>query len=208
MKILVVAATDFEIADTKKIEQQNKKSSFLVTGVGMTLTAYSLTKELLTAKYDLVINAGIAGSFNKQLLIGDVTAVDNDFFAELGAENDEGFISFPEMKLPGSYSFLNKNSIKSKSYQQLKKVNAATVNKVHGNEQSIKNFLAIHDSVIETMEGAAVAMVCEKENIPYVQIRSISNYVTKRNTNEWNIPLAINNLNITLVKILNELHEN
>jgi futalosine hydrolase len=208
MKILVVAATDFEIADTKKIEQQNKKSSFLVTGVGMTLTAYSLTKELLTAKYDLVINAGIAGSFNKQLLIGDVTAVDNDFFAELGAENDEGFISFPEMKLLGSYSFLNKNSIKSKSYQQLKKVNAATVNKVHGNEQSIKNFLAIHDSAIETMEGAAVAMVCEKENIPYVQIRSISNYVTKRNTNEWNIPLAINNLNITLVKILNELHEN
>jgi futalosine hydrolase len=58
------------------------------------------------------------------------------------------------------------------------------------------------------MEGAAIAMVCEKENIPYLQVRSISNYVTKRNTNEWNIPLAIKNLNASIIKIINELHEN
>jgi futalosine hydrolase len=208
MKILVVAATDFEIAETKLTFRQNKSIHFLITEVGMTLTAYTLTKELLTNKYDLVINAGIAGSFSKQISIGEVAAIENDFFAELGAENDEEFIPFPKMNLPGAYSFINKNTISSKTYQQLKKVKAATVNKVHGNEESITKFLSVHHVDIESMEGAAVAMVCEKENMPYFQIRSISNYVTKRNINEWNVPYAIKNLNSTLIKILNELHEN
>jgi len=208
MKILVVAATEFEITETKSSFQQSKSIRFLITEVGMTLTSYSLTKELLTNQYDLVINVGIAGAFNKQLSIGEVTAVENDFFAELGAENGDEFIPFSNMNLPGTYSFTNKNFSSIKTYQQLKKVKAATVNKVHGNEESIREFLSIHHVDIESMEGAAVAMVCEKENTPYLQIRSISNYVTNRNTSEWKIPCAIKNLNSILVKILNELHEN
>ncbi len=208
MKILVVAATEFEISNLKLFFVNDNSIHFLTTEVGMTSTAYYLTKELLMNKYDLVINIGIAGSFNKQLSIGEITSVENDFFAELGAENDDEFIPFPKMNLPGAYSFKNKNAISSKTYQQLKKVKAATVNKVHGNEASINKFLSIHNVDIESMEGAAVAMVCEKDNIPYVQIRSISNYVTKRNTSEWNISLAIKNLNTSLINILNELHEN
>jgi futalosine hydrolase len=38
-----------------------------------------------------------------------------------------------------------------------------------------------------------------------LQIRSISNYVELRNKENWNIPLAINNLNIELEKIINSL---
>jgi futalosine hydrolase len=55
------------------------------------------------------------------------------------------------------------------------------------------------------MEGAAFMFVCELENIPYVQIRAVSNYVEKRNREAWNIPLAIVNLNKQVFEIIDQL---
>ena len=56
------------------------------------------------------------------------------------------------------------------------------------------------------MEGAAFFYVCLQEKIPFLQIRSISNYVEKRNKSNWNIPLAIDNLNVVLLDIINSLN--
>ena len=55
------------------------------------------------------------------------------------------------------------------------------------------------------MEGAACFMVCEKFNIPCMQIRAISNKVEKRNKAHWDLPLAIKNLNATVAQIITEL---
>jgi futalosine hydrolase len=57
MKVLVVSATKNEIT-LEGIDH-------LVTGVGMVATAIELSKKLSENNYDLVINAGIAGSFNR-----------------------------------------------------------------------------------------------------------------------------------------------
>jgi len=71
MRILIVAATEIEIAATRNHYSQapvlNISIDFLVTGVGMTATAYSLTKRLSQRKYDLVINIGVAGSFRPEI---------------------------------------------------------------------------------------------------------------------------------------------
>ena len=55
------------------------------------------------------------------------------------------------------------------------------------------------------MEGAACFMVCEKFEIPCIQIRAISNKVEKRNKENWNLDLAISNLNTEVEKIINFL---
>ena len=55
------------------------------------------------------------------------------------------------------------------------------------------------------MEGASVFMVCNNFNVPCIQIRSISNKVEKRNTENWNLTLAIENLNATVKQIISEL---
>jgi futalosine hydrolase len=55
------------------------------------------------------------------------------------------------------------------------------------------------------MEGAAFLFVCENERIPYVQIRAVSNYVEKRNRDAWNIPLALSNLSLKMIEILDAL---
>jgi len=208
MKLLIVTATEAEIKllkDSCSELQQKHQINFLHTGVGMAVTAYALTKELMQNNYDLVINAGIAGSFFRGIKVGEVVMVQNELFAELGAEDDNDFIKFSEMNLPGPYAFKNAKVLSGAYYTSLKKVKAATVNKVHGSEENISAFLKLHDVELESMEGASVAMVCEAEQIPYIQIRSISNYVTKRNRDAWDIPNAIKNLNEGVKKIIEEL---
>ena len=71
MKILLVSATKFEIAPLMKLLSGKKKFGkhsvdVLITGIGMTATAFHLGK-YLNKKYDLAINAGVAGSFKKNI---------------------------------------------------------------------------------------------------------------------------------------------
>ena len=68
--------------------------------------------------------------------------------------------------------------------------------------------MCIRDSInrvnpdIESMEGAAFFMVCQKFKLPCLQIRTISNKIENRNKQNWKIELAIDNLNHSVKKIL------
>src|SRR5689334_17869328 len=98
MHILLVAATKEEIPNIE-IQSPNLEVESLITGVGMTATAYALTKALCKKKYDYAINIGLAGSFHDEIKIGDVVAVVSDMFADLGAEDGEEYLSVFEMGL-------------------------------------------------------------------------------------------------------------
>ena len=52
------------------------------------------------------------------------------------------------------------------------------------------------------MEGAALFYVCLHEQIPFLEIRAISNYVELRDPTKWDIPLAIENLTDELFRFL------
>jgi len=81
-------------------------------------------------------------------------------------------------------------------------VEGVTVNKVHGSQLSIQKVIKQFSPDVESMEGAAVSYVCMQQQIKFIQIRAISNYVEKRNKSAWNIPLAVRNLNIMLQKLV------
>lgn len=192
MKILIVAATSFEIK--KKIFPN---CDILVTGVGMLNAAVCLTQKLSDSNYDLVINMGVAGSFNSDLKIGDVIEVVEDTISELGYEDAEQFSKFNEFDL--------KTVFVNQSRTQLRKVRSITVNTVHGNEKSIAAIIKRLNPDIENMEGAAFFCVCEKFHIPSIQIRSISNKVERRNKDNWDLSLAIEQLNKEVARIITTL---
>lgn len=217
MKILIVAATKFEIEPLiKQMEisrhlndklvvcrYKNLKIDFLITGIGMVATAYHSGK-IINDSYDLALNIGICGSFNSNLEIGSVVNIVQDHFSELGAEEDEKTLSITEMGLEGKIELFNETIIKNKVLVEIPKVCGITVNTVHGNEKSIeKVFNKFHPNT-ESMEGAAFMFVCENEGIPYAQLRAVSNLVEKRNKANWNIPLAIENVNRKVLEIINE----
>ncbi|WCT12054.1 futalosine hydrolase [Mucilaginibacter jinjuensis] len=209
MHILIVAATEAEISllreshlkesqesrsknqdEDRKRTTDNRQLDFLITGVGMTATAYALGTHLVTNKYDLVINLGIAGSFDRSIALGDVVEIIEDTFSELGAEDDDCFLSLTTLGFgeitykPNGHPFLN-----------IKQVKAITVNKVHGNEASIDKIVERLNPQLESMEGAAVFYACRQAGVACVQIRAVSNYVEKRNRDAWKIGLAVKNLN-------------
>jgi futalosine hydrolase len=220
MKLLIVSATKFEVEPfLNKMDSVNAINStfisasyknhqidFLITGVGMVATAYHITKALF-AKYDLAINAGICGSFNKNMELGTVVNIYEDTFSELGAEDGDAFLSLEDLKLNGVQKVVvTPLAISNKSIDSIPKVSGITVNTTHGNEQTIEKVVERFHPYVESMEGAAFLFACEQEYIPCIQLRAVSNYVEKRNKDAWNIPLAIENLNKQLIAIINDFN--
>jgi futalosine hydrolase len=205
MQLLIIAATETEIK--LLLEKQNSFNNVqldaVISGVGMVATTLELTKALMSKKYDLVVNAGIAGAFNREINIGDVVEVCEDRFSELGIENGDKFLPAEVVNLIKIEEVVS-IAINGLSLD-LKKVSGITVNRVHGNLKSIEEVQRLYNPDVESMEGAAVLYTCKKMGVKCLQIRSISNYVELRNKENWNIPLAINNLNIELEKIINSL---
>jgi futalosine hydrolase len=213
MKILLVAATYQEIEAFIKHQTSNFNADdwlnvkphevkVIITGVGMVATAYALGQEFAKTKFDLALNVGVAGSFYRNIKIAQLVEVREDILSELGAEDDEEFISLDQLEL-GEIEF--RASEKFKIKEGFRKVTAITVNKVHGNEESIEEIRDRLNPTIETMEGAAFFYACEEANIPALQVRAISNYVEKRNKENWNIPLAVKHLNDWLIESLKNL---
>ena len=214
MNILLVSATVFEIAPLLKeinadimgktistYTYKEHQITILITGVGIAHTSYYLGKHL-TDKYDLAINAGICGSFNYEYSIGEVVQINEDCFADLGAEDDEKFLSVEELKLPGTYYVKNENISPHTFLNNIKIAKGATVNTTHGNEMNIDKFLFHTKADVESMEGAAFLFACNQSGIRCLQIRAISNYIEKRNRDKWDISLAIKNLNHFLIDLI------
>lgn len=216
MKILIVTSTRFEVQpllgqlelcsnlDGKFINcrYKNLEIDILIAGVGMVSTAYYTGKKLSNV-YDLALNIGICGSFNRNLEIGEVVNIVQDHFGDLGAEDGEQFLSIKEIGLEGDIEMFNETYIKNMVLDEIPKVCGITVNTAHGYEPSIEKVLQKFHPNTESMEGAAFMFVCENEKIPYAQIRSVSNYMERRNKTAWDIPLAFENLNNKVLEILN-----
>ncbi|MEP6676752.1 MAG: hypothetical protein ABJA78_16450, partial [Ferruginibacter sp.] len=83
MKILVVSATAMETAifSTHYQNDLNKDKysvEMLITGVGTVNTAYHLLKKVINNHFDIVIQAGIGGTFDKEIALGDVFFISED----------------------------------------------------------------------------------------------------------------------------------
>lgn len=207
MKILLVAATRAEIALLmahfglpERDFVQTKQFDVLITGVGMTATAYALGKHL-SPNYKLVLNLGIAGTFNRNTALASIVNVVSDEFSELGAENGDTFLSIDELGF-GKARYISRNNLLNSEVEKLPKVHGITVNSVHGHMDSINRVLQQCNPDVESMEGAAVIYCCEKEALPCLQIRSISNYVEPRNKEGWQIGAAIKSLNEWAIRFL------
>ncbi|HEU5054184.1 MAG TPA: futalosine hydrolase [Hanamia sp.] len=207
MNLLIVAATEFEI---EPFLQQNPTAEVLITGVGMPATIYHLTKKLLTQKYDLVLQAGIAGTFGYDFNFGDVVIAKEDTFADLGIEENGAIKTLFESGFTDKdqFPFLDgwlKNPNPHLDQYSIPLVRAVTVNKVSANNSCNEKVMKKFGAQIESMEGAAFHFVCLQQQVTFLQLRSISNFVGERDKSKWKIKEAISNLNKELLNIASNL---
>lgn len=201
MRILVVSATEPE-AGTARAFQIRHDVDILVTGVGMVATAAQTSRALAQTRYNLALNFGVCGSFDRALTPGSVVHVTRDRIAELGAEDDDAFVEFEALQLPGEPVFVNAAPPSNAALGALPAVTAITVNTVHGNERSIEAVRRRFAPQVESMEGAAFMCACLVNGVPFAQVRAVSNIVQKRNREAWQMGEATQSLFRAVARIL------
>lgn len=218
--ILLVTATQAEADIIRRIARPDKSSDgyffrdtsvrILITGVGSVSTSWMLAKWYLSnPSPDLAINIGIAGSYRQEIQIGDVVMPVSDCFSDAGIETENGFLTLSEAGLedPDRFPFKKDKIIAANRFVQqainkIKPVSSITVNTASGSEATIERLRKKFNPDIETMEGAAFFYICSMADIPFMALRAVSNMVESRNINNWNIPLALENLTGILEEIL------
>ncbi|WP_158538726.1 futalosine hydrolase [Chitinophaga skermanii] len=222
MKVIITAATLLEIkplvehlatvADLITGHEYSIKHhtvKVVIGGVGMMATAYNVGKEIIMYQPQLVIQAGIAGSFDRNLQLGDVVQITSETLGDLGVEDnlvvkdmfEIGLLKENEAPFTGN-QLINPHQL---PYFNFPGVKGVTVNLVSGSIPTIERLEKAYQPSIESMEGAAFHYVCIQEQVPFVQLRSISNYVEIRDKSKWNIPLAVQSLNKALTGFIDQL---
>lgn len=226
MHILLAASTLFEIQPavdylslkngsagrTSAKSPHHHRISTLTTGVGTLSTTWSLMRQIGRDRPDLIIQAGIAGSFSGKPP-GQVFAVRDEILADLGVWEDGRFKSVFDLRLadpdhpPFTAGRLCNPYQSLIDLSGLEPVGSITVNEISTNPGKIAWHRQHSAAEIESMEGGALHYVALQERIPFLQIRSVSNETGVRDKAKWNIPLAIRQLNDRLTVLLEELDQ-
>jgi len=214
MDILLIAATAKEIEPFFEYYRNTKKPQnidILITGIGLTATTYRLLKQLQLKRPDLVIQAGVAGCFDKKIPLGTVVAVKKETIADQSVIELKKLKTLFDLQLiphdqfPFKKGWLENNNEALKKLK-LKKVNAISVNEITTSRQRVRFYEESFQPAIESMEGAALHYTCLMEKIPFLQLRSISNYIAERDKTKWDMKRSIVNLNKELIHLIETIN--
>lgn len=214
MRLLVAAATPFELNLFRSFLERefqlihenhycrgNLEIRVCITGVGMMQAAFHLMEDIQAFNPHFCLQVGVAGAFNRDLPLGGLVIVQEELLGDLGAEDNGKYKDMFELDLLNANEkpFVNKKLINTFQDFPLKLklpfVTSLSVNMVSGTSETIKFREEHYGCDIENMEGAAFHYVCLKKKLPFLQVRSISNYVEPRDKSRWKMKEAIENLN-------------
>jgi futalosine hydrolase len=218
VRILIVAATDAEVAPILQRMYSTPTENpcvdtythgaheidVLITGVGMVATAAWCSRALTQQTYDLALNLGVCGSFDEFIEPGTVVHITTDRLAELGAEDDDQFLTLADLELPGESEFVNLDPPSNPEIDAMPAVTGITVNTVHGSDRSIAAISERFMPQVESMEGAAFMSACLMHHVQFAQIRAVSNIVERRNRDAWKMADAIRNLSVSALRIIDQ----
>lgn len=198
--ILIISATEMEVEAIKSWWETNEEQyplmqiKFVVTGIATSMTILNLTKKLLKNNYDLVIQLGIAGTYQDALPVGKVVAVLTEIHGDVGYEDIDGSIHSLDAFSSVEERVVTNEYLKGLVTTDIPKVISLTVDLSSGTNSTVERRKWQYNADIENMEGFGLHLVANDLRIPYMQVRAISNIVEERNTENWEIPRALKNL--------------
>lgn len=218
MICLLVAATALEISPFLEYYRSGNNQlpddlhvDILITGIGLTASSYSITKQIQIRRPDIIIQAGIGGCFNKGIPLGSVVTIKQEAIGDQAVIEKGELKTFFDLNLLPTNQFpfskgwlINKSDVLKKV--KLKKVKGITTNEITTAKQRIKLYQDNFNPVVESLEGAALHYVGLMEKIQFLQIRSVSNYIGERNKRNWNMKDSIGNLNKELIRLLKTIN--
>ena len=220
MRVIITAATNGEwMPSFQKINPAyagtNKRFSvgFHESGIGLLASSVSLMKMFVQETPSLIVQVGIAGCFDKKIPLGKVFAVKDDFAGDIGVMENKVWKDLFDLKLdkPNDAPYEKKSLpnpwLSQYNLLKLPTKKGVTVNTISTDKNKIDLYSGRYKATLESMEGAALHYMGRDLNIPFIQIRAVSNYVGERNKAKWNMQEAIYNLNEPLLQYLDALNK-
>jgi futalosine hydrolase len=164
-------------------------------GVGKAAAAATLARRLAADPVDAVIGFGVAGVYPRADApsVGELVLVARETFGDEGVETPGGFLSLRDLGL-GDDTPLEADAALvarvSAALGGLRTVSGATVSTCSGTDARARALADRTGAIVETMEGAAIALVCREAGVPWVQLRAISNRTGDRDRAGWDLPRA------------------
>ena len=180
----------------------------LQSGYDKTNTAHSLTCLLETVRPELVLQVGVGGAFREAGLgLGDIVVATEEIYADTGVRTPDGWISTKEFNSPllekDGHLFWNRFPLDDGLASRCAKVIAdgewgastpkivagpcVTLSEVSGSTARGDELHRRWGALLESMEGAAAAHVCAIYDVPFLEIRSVSNLVVDRDRESWEV---------------------
>ena len=182
----------------------------VVTGPGIANTVHGLSVAVADEKPELIVQMGCGGGFEQAgLVIGDVVIASREIDAQLGLEKElagaaVGRLPFPVIARSGKEIFncypVDRGEIERASKILITGFAKSGVSVMTGPFITVATVTAslgragdlhrLHGAMVENMEGAGAAHVAALYDIPFMEIRVVSNMVGVRDKSKWDLPLA------------------
>lgn len=157
----------------------------LVTGVGPVEAACSVSAALAQAQYSLVVNAGIAGTLDDAIAIGEATIVGGERF-ELALESGDA-IELPDGEAIVEDVLSDPALVARLCADGFPVVRGITVSKITTTDETARRYARL-GAQVESMEGFAVLRAAQLAGVPAIELRAISNRCGAPERSDWNFP--------------------
>lgn len=195
-------------------------------GIGKTCAAAATTTLLNHVCASRVIVLGCAGAYHASgLKVGDLAIASEEILGDEGVLTPQGFLDMEQMNLPvvrvGDQCYYNRFPI---DHQWLPTIKTqlhdyaanesiqclcgpfVSVSTCSGTTRCGELLQQRSGGIAENMEGAAVAQVCLQYQIPFSEIRAISNMVEDRDMSQWDLGDAMERAQHAVLHLLNQLN--
>jgi futalosine hydrolase len=176
-------------------------SEFALLGVGKASSSLQLSRRLSREpRPALVVLFGVCGAHVDDadaLAVGDICVVGSDCLADEGVQTEDSFLSLDDLGLAATTTFEMDERRTTQAAAMLGNapiVSGSTVSTCSGNDVMAAARLSHTAAAIETMEGAAVSLVCQELGVPLVQVRCVSNRTGDRSRAGWDLDRACINV--------------
>lgn len=176
--------------------------TLLQTGVGKANSAGAVTRELVEStqqkrSYAGVLSFGIAGSLQTSVEIGSSVFATASVFADEGtplvANRDWTSLEqsgWAQTNFPQQETDWSRHLSLCVDHTGV----IATVSTISGTDEIAADYLKRTGALAEAMEGASIAQVCSRLNLPFAELRVISNRCGNRNVNKLDIQTSFKRL--------------
>lgn len=219
-KAAIIAPTRLELnalslhAELQRLmERYNLRGA--VSGVGPGATAMNLTMLMERERPEVIIMAGAGGGYEGAgVRMKEVFLAESEAYGDLGRCTGEGIepIKIGKEALPAVFPlkdrhmrFLKPDFFKIIEELGIKSAPMVTVSCSSGDFERAGRLRLRFGAVVENMEGAAAAQVCDLYDTPLIELRGISNMAGDADKSRWMMEDALKETASAMVCVLNYL---